>query len=83
MNAIESVSGVVRAILELDGTQPLRDSLLLRDDLGMSSLQLVMIVTELCSEHGISLDDLTIDDVNTLKTVGNLAQLLEEKAHGQ
>ena len=52
---------------------------LLKEDLALPSIKMVMVLTTLTAELGISLMDFTDYELLRLKTVGDLAALLSTK----
>jgi acyl carrier protein len=52
---------------------------LLKEDLGLPSIKMVMILTTLTAELGISIMDFTDYELLRLKTVGDVSQLISNK----
>jgi acyl carrier protein len=59
------------------GCPQLRPEAHLKDDLSMSSLSLISVVTELCSQLQVDVTDLAESEIATLATAGDLVRLFE------
>jgi len=68
-----ALSGLVDDSLPPDA---LRRDVPLFDELGLSSLQLVMLLTQLCEAHGIDLMSLSDTDLRRMRTPGDIAAAL-------
>jgi acyl carrier protein len=55
----------------------LRSDANLRNDLNMTSLSLISVVTELCSELHVDVSDLAETDLAKVSTAGDLVRLFE------
>jgi RimJ/RimL family protein N-acetyltransferase len=61
------------------GKAPITSTLLLREDLGLSSMKMVMVLTATCQKLDISILDFADYELMRLKTVSDLTGLLYEK----
>lgn len=69
------LAGLVRGVLRLPPDEPVEDRTLVA--LGMESLQAIALQYQILDQLGA---DVTIDDLLGGRTVGELAQVVEERA---
>lgn len=62
-----------------DETVEINEDKLLKEDLGLPSIKLVMLLTNLTSKIGISILDFADYEIILLKSVGDLINLLTKK----
>jgi acyl carrier protein len=89
MDAIQNVKVAVMGYIaksKMSGSgreaSALNEHLQLKEDLGVTSLDMVILLTEVCGESDIDLLELSDLDILRMRTVGDIITVLSEKKRG-
>ena len=72
---IEEIASVIEEISDIPAAEIEADSLII-DDLELSSLEILSIVSELMRKYSIKISE---DELLTIKTISDLAQIISDK----
>ena len=75
---IEKLVSIIGDFVDVDDVE-IDENTRIRTDLGLNSFDIVNIIVELEREYNVSIAD---DKLNSIRTVGEIAALIEEKTKG-